>query len=166
MNLFYKNTTKELLNSTAIISSKPISQKTVFSSNKEDNFYLNITIDTTNVTNYIYLMQVKFFLNSSLVNDEMLAYSIEMNFTDILKKEKMDEDDDDNNKLLITILMSAISVLIVIVIIVLIYTFKVNRKNKDLKEQVLSVSFVLDRNKNKSDSIQSNKSEDDESAFI
>ena len=168
LNLFLKSNTKELLNTSAIISAKPIQQKTVFSSNKEDNFYLNITIDTTNITDYIFLMQVKFFLNSSLVNDEMLAYSIEMNFTDILKKEKIDEeedDDDDDDKLLVIVLMATISVLVVIVIIVLIYTFKVNRKNKDLKEQVLSVSFAIDKDKN-NDSFQSKKNEDYESAFI
>ena len=170
LNLFLKNTTKELLNSTAIISAKPIAQEKVNSSNKDDNFYLNITVDTTNVTDYIYLMQVKFYLNSSLVNDEMLAYSIEMNLTDILKKKKINEkedDDDDNTKLLITVLMSTISVLIVIVIIVLIYTFKVKKKNKDLQEQVLSISFAdeKDRNNNES-SIQSRKTDDSESAFI
>ena len=99
LNLFYKNSTKELLNSTAIISAKPIEQYIVISSNKKDKFKLDITVNKTNVTSYIFEMQIKFHLKHPSLNDEMVAYSVEMDLTEILKKKK--KDDDDNSEKLI-----------------------------------------------------------------
>ena len=65
---------------------KPIDQNFVFSSNKESNFLINITINSTNVSNYNYIIQIIFDINDLSVNEEILSYSIEMDFTNILKK--------------------------------------------------------------------------------
>ena len=161
LNLYLNENITELLNSTAIIYTKPISQNIIFSSNKDENFSLNITINSTK--NYNYIMQIKFYIDNSLLNYEMLSFAIDMDFKDILKIEKIE-----NDKKLVTALLSTISILIIIVIIVFIYIFKMRKKNKELKERVLSIEFAEGKSYNflTEDSQHSKKDEEYESVFI
>ena len=169
MNLYLKENITELLNSTAFIYAKPIAQNFVSSSNKESNFLVNITINSTNVSNYNYIMQIIFDINYPLVNEEIISYSIEMNFTNILKNNETKKIDDDNNEKTLSItLISVVSVFIIISIIVFIYISKIRKKNKTLIDTILSFSFA----NNKSDfilndiSMHSKKDEEYESVFI
>ena len=166
MNLFLNDNITELLNSTAIIITKPDKQYLISSSNKEENVTANIIFNTTNVFKFEYILQIKFFLNDYRVNDEMLAYTIEMDLKDILKRKKNNGDDDSLKNLFIG-LHVIILVLIMIVIIVFFYIHRMRRKNRDLKEKVLSISFSEGRSDRMlTDTVHSKKDEEYESIFI
>ena len=166
LNLFLNDNITELLNSTAIIITKPDKQYLISSSNKEENVTANIIFNTTNVFKFEYILQIKFFLNDYRVNDEMLAYTIEMDLKDILKRKKNNGDDDSLKNLFIG-LHVIIFVLIMIVIIVFFYIHRMRRKNRDLKEKVLSISFSEGRSDRMlTDTVHSKKDEEYESVFI
>ena len=170
LNLFLKENIKESLNSTALISTKPVANEVVTSSNKEQNFSVNMTINKTKVSNFNYIMQIKFYLSNSKVNDEMLAYSIEMNLSKALKSQEKNkpDDDNDNDKALITILAPIMSVLGILFIFIVIYIYKMKKKNKELKDKVLSISFAEGKSDNilTADNMHSKKDEEYESTFI
>ena len=131
----------ELLNTTTITTSKPLQQYILFSSNYESNFTLNITFNETNSNNYKYIMQIKFYLDNYAVNHDMLAYTIKMDLTNILKKEAKDKEKDTIKYLYIALFISII-LIIILFIAIIVYYYKMNKKNKELKDKVLSISFA------------------------
>ena len=120
MNLYLNENITVLLNSTTFMNAKPVAQNYVFSSNKESSFLVNITINTTNVFNYNYIGQIIVDINDPSVNEELLSYSMVMNFNDILKNNK-GKKKDNKEKILATSLVSVVSVFVIISIIVFRY---------------------------------------------
>lgn len=166
LNLFLDEDIKEILNSTAIILTKPVSKEVVITSNEYPSFDVNMIVNITNVSNFNYIMQIKFYLNNSLVNDKMLAFSKNIDLNDYLKAPKKKKDNKD--KKLVIGLSTTISILVIIIIIIFIGNQKMKKKNKELKDKVLSISFAQGKSDNilTTDPIHSKKDEEYESIFI
>ena len=160
-NIFYKEKINEKLNTISIISEQPIDQCVVQSNSFENKFLVNFTFNTENINNYECEMQIKFFLNNYNVNNAILAYSIPIDLKKILRKKN-------NNIIYIILLIIVCSLLLIIIIFFSINCFRMKKKNKELKDKVLSISFSTVKNESiiSDDSIKSKKDEEYESTFI
>ena len=168
LSLYSNENSDEIFNTISFNSINPVAQNVVKSYSSEDNFTVDIDIDNTNLNNYKFIMQIKFYLISYSVNHKILTYSIPMDLTQCLKKELKNGTGDNKTNKLILILSIISGTLLIIVIIVVIYIIKMKNKNKDLKDKVLSISFTTGQ----SDSILSDnsnyckKDEEYENTFI
>ena len=169
-NLFLKddlNDENELLNTIAINSVKPIATKNSSSSIRDENFTVDFDFNTTNVVNFKYIMQIKFYVNTSFLSDEIIPYSVQMDLTKYLQKDK--ESNNKSSKSFNIILISIIGFLLIIVLIVLLMVYKMKIKNKELREKVLSISFSKGNSDNyltNSNTSTSKRDEDYENTFI
>ena len=166
-SLFFKEKMNEKLNTLSIISEHPIAQNMVESNNTEDKFLVNFTVNTENISDFKSEIQIKFYLDNYFVNNKILSYSIEKDLNKYLKKKKSKENK--NNEKLLTIGFIVVSSLLIIIIIAtVIICLKMKKKNEELKDKVLSISFSTGKNEaiNSEDSINSKKDEEYESGFI
>ena len=168
LSLYPNENSDEIFNTISFNSIKPVAQNMVKSNSSEDNFTVEIDIDRTDLNNYKFIMQIKFYLISYSVNYKILTYSMPMDLTQYLKREDTKGTRDNKRDKLILILSIISGTLVIIVIIVVIYIIKMKNKNKDLKDKVLSISFTSGQ----SDSILSDnsnyskKDEEYENTFI
>ena len=163
-SLFLKENLNELLSTSAFLNNKPIANTIKFVHSSESKLSFNMTINTTNITNYTFIMQLKIVVGYDekdyYRSKQFLVYTIEMDLTEYLKNEENKGKEDKNEKtiLFLYILIGVIIVILIVVFIVIgIIYFKFKKKNKDLKEKVLKISFstgqsdeVLNRNNTKS----------------
>ena len=97
------------------------------------------------------------------------SYSIPIDLTNILKKDQIPENKGNNNNDIIIILIISILIIIIIVTIFMIVYFIQKRKNQDLEEKVLSISFAQGETGdvlNNNDLEYSKKDEEYETKFI
>ena len=156
-SLFLKESINELLTTSAILFNKPIDNEIILVNSSEDKFSFNMTINTTNVINYIFIIQLKIVIDYDESdyhrNKDYLIYTIEKDLTEYLKEE---EKKDIRNEKTLTLLKIIISIIFIILIGVFVFIgiiyYNLKKKNKELKEKVLSISFstgqsdeVLDR---------------------
>ena len=112
-------------------------------------------------------MQIKFYVNTSFLSDEIIPYSVQMDLTKYLQKDK--ESNNKSSKSFNIILISIIGFLLIIVLIVLLMVYKMKIKNKELREKVLSISFSKGNSDNyltNSNTSTSKRDEDYENTFI
>ena len=168
LSLYINENSDEIFNTLSFNSIKPVAQNVVKSNSSEPDFTIDIDIDTTDLNNYTFITQIKFYLMSYSVNYKILTYSIPMDLTQYLKSPKENGARDNKANKFVLILSITSGILVIIVIIVVIYIIKVKNKNKDLKDKVLSISFsagqtdsILSDNSN-----YSKKDEEYENTFI
>ena len=97
----------------------------------------------------------------------ILTYSIPMDLTKYLKPEENNIETNNKNDKRIIFIIFGISIIIIIIfaIVFLIFYFKIKKKNDNLKEKILSISFS---NEEKKDNLINDlfKEEDLNSTFI
>ena len=129
---------------------------------KDTNFSLYFSgVKSNNNNNYIFNLYLKIivFEGKNLFNEQFLVYTLPVN----LKKELKGK----FPKIWIIIISSLVLIIIIIIIIFTIGLIKLKKKNTNLKEKVLSVSFTTE--KIDEDIIEKDnckKDEDIENAFI
>ena len=164
-NLFLNENINELLNTISINSAKPIAQKIVYSSNSEEKFLVNFTINSTKISNYNYIMQIKFYVASDNINDDIVPYSIKMDLTEYLTKKETKKD---NKKIFIVSGICGV-IFLIILLVVLIFICKIKKKNAELKEKILSMSFSAGKSEfvlTEDNALQSKRDEEYENTFI
>ena len=124
------------------------------------NFNLTFNnIKTYDNDNYIYYLQIKIFSREKkkFLNEEFLMYTLEIDLSDIFK-----------SNLIWLISAIAISIIIILIIVFIICAIKMKKKNANLEEKVLAISFqsgnitenIIDKNQ------KSKNDEDYENTFI
>ena len=165
-SLFLKENLNELLSTSAFLHNKPIDNEIILVNSNEEKFRFNMTINTTNVKKYIYIMQLKIDFDYDQNNDyyrskEFMIYTIEKNLTQYLKKEEKKQKKENDKTTIILLYITAIIIFIILIIVFVICGIiycHFKRKNKDLSEKVLSISFstgqsdeVINKNNSKRD---------------
>jgi len=168
-SIFLDENLTEILNTSAITSSKPLSQSFALVNNNDNNtFNINFIFNMPDTNNYKYIIQIKVDIDDDDYYQKMgiLSYTIPIDLSDNRKKE--DKTPENNNILAILIIVGiSIAIIIIISILFIIFYLKIKKKNKALQEKVLAVSFSNDQ----SDAIINNnqhskKDEEYENRFI
>ena len=164
-NLFLNENINELLNTISMNSAKPIDQKIVYSSNSEKKFLVNFTINTTKISNYNYIMKIIFYVISDNINEDIVPYSIKMDLTEYLKKKETKKD---NKKIFIVSGICGV-IFLILLLVVIIFICKIKKKNVELKEKILSMSFSAGKSEfvlTEDNALQSKRDEEYENTFI
>ena len=146
-NLYLDENITEILNTSAIVSTKPICGKVVSdNNNQEDSIKFNISLDSSSFTKYKFIIQIRIIVYNQQ-DLEFLAYSIPVDLTKFF--EKKNNDNNDNNDMPENPSKFIIRAIIIIIIVILCLAFSLivckyineRKKNSNLTEQVLSMSF-------------------------
>ena len=132
-NLYSEENINELLNTSAIVSKKPIYSEIVLDDNYQNNntFQFSFSINGSSTKNYKYILQIKIVVYYRQ-NLEFLVYSSPLDLSDHFEGSS-----------LLTIVLSVVIVIVTIILIIIVVKFiKEKRKSSNLKEQVLSISFT------------------------
>jgi hypothetical protein len=132
INLYSEDNLIELLNTSAIVTKKPIYSDIVSDDNYQNNntFQFSISINGSSTKNYKYILQIRIvaFYMQKL---EFLVYSSPVDLSEHFKDFSI-----------LTIILSVVIVIVTILLIIIVVKFvKEKRKSSDLREQVLSISF-------------------------
>ena len=160
--LYLDNNINELLNTSAIVSTKPIYNDIVSNDNVDnDTFKLKINLNSSsyNKKEYKYIIRIKIIaFNHQDLN--VYVYSIPVDLEKYLKT---------TNWKIIIILGVIIFVVVIILIGTLFLTIKFlkeRKKNRNLTEQVLSIKFSSGQELIKVDNSNCEKDKDYETTFI
>ena len=149
----------EILNTAAAINSKSSYENQTIVNCTDKKIY--ITFRNISSIDYIFEMQIKVhvIIKSFFLNEDFSIYSLPINLSEYLNQ-------NDNKKLIYILIGLAGLILLIIIIFVIIYC-KIYKKNRELKDKVLSISFssgITDDAIN--ESVISKKDEDYENTFI
>jgi hypothetical protein len=146
-NLYLDENITEILNTSAIVSTKPICGEVVSDdNNQEDSIKFNISLDSSSFTKYKFIIQIRIIVYNQQ-DLEFLAYSIPVDLTKFF--EKKNNNHNDNNDMPENPSKFIIRAIIIIIIVILCLAFSLivckyineRKKNSNLTEQVLSMSF-------------------------
>ena len=148
----------EKIDTLAILSSQPSYEDKILIRDNETKF--NISFKNISRDNYKYVLQLKvhIIINDSFFNEDYLAYSLPI----ILKKQLQKT----NNYLYL--ILGLLGATIIIMSIFIILYIKTKKKNKELKDKILSISFSSGMTKDilTNETHVSKKDEEYESIFI
>jgi len=169
-NIYEDKNINEILNTSAITLSTPLNLTLVSVNNDYNNFSFNITFNIPNPDNYKYIMQIKVDVDNKDYYQKIgiASYSIPIDLTNILKKDQIPENKGNNNNIIIILIISILIIIIIVIIFMIVY-FIQKRKNQDLEEKVLSISFAQGETGdvlNNNDLEYSKKDEEYETKFI
>jgi hypothetical protein len=147
-NLYLDENITELLNTSAIVSTKPICGEVVSDdNNQEDSIKFNISLNSSSFTKYKFIIQIRIIVYNQQ-DLEFLAYSILVDLTKFFEKKNNDKNDNKNagngnnrKYIVLTIVIIIIVILSLALFLIVCKYIKERRKNSNLTEQVLSISF-------------------------
>ena len=147
----------ESINTFASIYSQPSNFNQTFVNANNKTF--NLSFNNISKEDYVYKMQIKVhvIINSFYINEQFLVYTFPINLVDELKPEK---------SYLIYVTIGLIGLIIIIIIISIILCCKMKKKNTELKETILSISFSSGISEDALENKKSKKNEDYETTFI
>ena len=150
---------KESINTFANIHSQPsnFNQTSVNANNKT----FNISFNDISRDNFIYIMQIKVhvIINSFYINEQFLVYTFHINLEEDLIE-------DEKNYIFIYIIIGLIGLILIIIIISTILCYKMKKKNTELRDKVLAISFSSGISDDDLDNNKKKKGEDYETTFI
>ena len=150
------NDEEELVNTSTIIYSR----NSIYNATAT-SLYLNDTYFTLNFENIsrnnngIYELQLKIntiidYINFNIFGEEFLCFTVDLDLTDIRKKEKENNngDNSDNTSLIVLIIgLSVVGLIIISIVLVIIYR-KYKKSNKRLEQQAFSIDYTAEIEKN------------------
>ena len=133
------NEANELLNTSSFISSVPSYENNTEIKYIDNNNNFELCFMNMNKTDFIFDLQIKIniIFNDYFFKEDSLVYTLPIDLTNELGRNAFKEYLKKNKVLLITII-----IIIVFMVIFIILYFKMKRKNKNLENQVLSISLT------------------------
>ena len=133
------NKANELLNTSSFISSVPSYENNTEIKYIDNNNNFELCFMNMNKTDFIFDLQIKIniIFNDYFFKEDSLVYTLPIDLTNELGRNAFKEYLKKNKVLLITII-----IIIVFMVIFIILYFKMKRKNKNLENQVLSISLT------------------------
>jgi len=146
------NEYNEILNTSALISSE-FSYENKTEINYTDKNTFEICFNNMNKSDYIYDMQIKIniIFNDYFFKEDSLAYTLPIDLTKELKKEKK------NMPIHAKVLIFLIIFIIIVLLIVLLHFFKLKKRNNNLENQVLSIKLTSINNDQLDNEFSKNK---------
>ena len=101
----------------------------------ESQSTFNISFNNISRDNYYFELQIKVHvvIKSYFLNEEYLIYSLPIDLKKYLEK--------NNSSHFFYIILGLVGAIVIIIIIFLILTYRFKKKNSELKDKVLSISF-------------------------
>ena len=168
-SIFLDENLTEILSTSAMTSSKPLSQSFALVNNNDNNiFNINFTFNMPDTNNTKYIIQIKVDIDDDDYYQKMgiLSYIIPIDLFEYKEKDNVIEKND-NKEIILIIIGISVAIIIIISILFIIFYLKIKKKNKALQEKVLAVSFsneqseeIINNNKH------SKKDEEYENRFI
>ena len=124
---------KELLDSIATLSSEPSFTNITLAKYEDNEFNIYFNNIERDYYNYILQIKVHVIIKDNFLNEDFLVYKMPIDLKKYLKK---------RNYSVIIIFISFLVIIITIIIVFCIIYNRLKKKNMDLKEKVLTTSFI------------------------